>query len=379
MNNELKKFEEQTKEIEKTELNELPNQDLEIIGGSWFGRLFKSLWLMIPGVNPQKYARKLENKQTKIDKQTEKLKNQINELIEKEYNQTKLELKELQLIRKELKLKEGFIKNQETNFFKKIITNIKNNRLKKKINKEMIKLNKQIKIIEQKIELLKNTKNKLIEFKKNKINLEQINEIEGDLLLLVRQSKIEIYNDIKTGIFEIDENRQVLIDPSKRKTLRIAGKDIGVFIGSENSFNLYDQDPIHDSYLNTQHLRQIIISLEAYKNIRKGNKSLENIMKYVMYIVLGGMAIYGVLLLMGVNIFEKTSTEDIKSQAIDLCWTKTDENQWIYTCVIPGENTAIDQNTINDANTDNKVYLGNGFWMINGVEMYIPDNNINFR
>lgn len=379
MNNELKKFEEQTKEIEKTELNELPNQDLEIIGGSWFGRLFKSLWLMIPGVNPQKYARKLENKQTKIDKQTEKLKNQINELIEKEYNQTKLELKELQLIRKELKLKEGFIKNQETNFFKKIITNIKNNRLKKKINKEMIKLNKQIKIIEKKIELLKNTKNKLIEFKKNKINLEQVNEIEGDLLLLVRQSKIEIYNDIKTGIFEIDENRQVLIDPSKRKTLRIAGKDIGVFIGSENSFNLYDQDPIHDSYLNTQHLRQIIISLEAYKNIRKGNKSLENIMKYVMYIVLGGMAIYGILLLLGVNIFEKTSTEDIKSQAIDLCWTKTDTNQWIYTCVIPGQNTSIDQNTINDANIDNRVYLGNGFWMINGVEMYIPDNNINFR
>jgi len=358
MDNEDKKKVEQVKEIKKDELTEIPNQDLEIKGGNLLARIFRSIVLLFPFFNPSRKVNKLVNGQKDTLDSARWQEEQVEIAINKEMIALTTEISILQKKRRKLEIKR----------YKWFIG--------KMIGKDNLKaINKRLRYLEETRNAFVQAKKALETFKAEKMNSSKVNDIEGDLLLLIRQSEVEIYNDIKTGIFELDEDHHIRIDPKKRLIMKIGGEKVGVFIGYENSYTLFPQEPVHDSYVISSDIKVLTNTLKDFANLRQGMKAWEGVLKWVAIIVLGALVIYVVALMMGIDILHPKVEQNTTS-----CWIKNDMNEWLYMCGVPDANgNMID---LNSGINRNALISGDGnvgYRIVNGQVIYDKPTGVTSR
>lgn len=162
-----------------------------------------------------------------------------------------------------------------------------------------------------------------------------------------------------------NNNTDTTLIKIKKNNIRY-GENVG-----EEKGKLYGSLIINYDYLNKKVVdkNNIILGNNSFKI----SVNINDISKYfpiterigVSYIEINSRSVVNILECNFVNLDLNINSD---------CWTVTDQNQFFYNCSIIDQTPSLNYN-----NKNNKIYIGNGYWMINGVEMYIPEDNINFR
>lgn len=162
------------------------------------------------------------------------------------------------------------------------------------LGKEIIKLNEKI-------------KNKIIEIpEKNKIN--------NNLLFVITDENIEIYDGINEGIFTIN-GRDIEINSSKKRQIQIGEKFYSCYIADQNNRHCYPYEPVFDSIrikMSQDTSTEIYQNLDKIRN--KGNKQKE-IMKWIVIliaVIFGGYILGSIL-----DVFPLEKATEVVKQTID--------------------------------------------------------------
>lgn len=137
----------------------------------------------------------------------------------------------------------------------------------------------------------------------------QYEDIKQPLLILIRSNhKLEVYQDVQDGIFELDPKKPkkgreqeatkkgILLKNTKLLTLPAgtdesgAPRNIQLWIGYEDEAVTYPQEPKHDSILIVQYIEQIINNLDLLKDT--GSSGWEKWLKWAMIAAIGLYLLY---------------------------------------------------------------------------------------